>query len=118
MTPCPRSRIAFSYLALKVDLLAQVNELLRPLHGLYAGIAFLYQLGVGRGGHYLCPRWGRGGPQMSTALTPELTSFSALKALVAMSSSWEPGVVRFKMFWWEKDIFLNAAITCKVPTNE
>lgn len=35
---------------------------------------------------------------MSTALTPELTSFSALKALVAMSSSWEPGVVRFKMF--------------------
>lgn len=39
---------------------------------------------------------------MSTALTPELTSFNALKALVAMSSSWEPGVVRFKMFWWER----------------
>lgn len=48
------------------------------------------------------PRRGRGGPQKFTALTPELTSFSALKALVAMSSSWEPGAVRFKMFWWER----------------
>lgn len=48
----PRDRrIAFSYLALKVDLLAQVNKLLRPLHGLHAGVTFLHQLGVG---------WGRG----------------------------------------------------------
>ena len=33
------------HLALKVDLLAQVDELLCPLHGLHTGIAFLHQLG-------------------------------------------------------------------------
>lgn len=44
-TPYPRGRrIAFSYLALEVDLLTQVNELLGPLHGLHACVAFLHQL--------------------------------------------------------------------------
>lgn len=92
---------AFPHLALKVDLLTQVNELLSPLHGLHAGVAFLHQLGMG---WEVIWGWdGKGDPQEASALAPELTSLSALKALVAMSSSWEPGAVRFKMFWWERE---------------
>lgn len=102
--PCPaprRRKTVFPYLALKVDLLAQMNEFLCPLHGLHAGVAFLHQLGV-QWEIIWAPTRGMGGPQEPTALAPELTSLSALKALVAMSSSWEPGAVRFKMFWWER----------------
>lgn len=39
------------HLALKVDLLAQVDELLCPLHGLHTGVAFLHQLGRPWVGH-------------------------------------------------------------------
>lgn len=42
------------HLALKVDLLAQVDKLLCPLHGLHAGIALLHQLGRPWESH-LCP---------------------------------------------------------------
>lgn len=70
-----------------------------------------------------CTSWGWGGESFGlppgeeepTALAPKLTSLSALKALVAMSSSWEPGAVRFKMFWWERDMFLRAVVTSKAP---
>lgn len=42
----------------------------------------------------------RGGPWKPDIPRPaELTSLSALKALVAMSSSSEPCAVRFRMFW-------------------
>lgn len=42
---------ADTHLALKVDLLAQVDEFLCPLHGLHASIALLHQLGEPWGGH-------------------------------------------------------------------
>lgn len=44
-----------THLALKVDLLAQVDELLCPLHGLHTGIALLHQLGRPEVGHLQRP---------------------------------------------------------------
>lgn len=112
-----------SHLALKVDLLAQVDELLCPLHGLHTGVALLHELGRPRVGHLEPPNPGsrnpasdshlgtegqasfgdtlgfQGGPQEPGGpCSTELTSLSALKALVAMSSSSEPCAVRFRMF--------------------
>lgn len=40
-----------------------------------------------------------GPPEPDSPYPTELTSLSALKALVAMSSSSEPCAVRFRMFW-------------------
>ena len=112
-------------LALKVDLLAQVDELLCPLHGLHTGIALLHQLGRPWVGHLQPPHPPPNPGSQSPASDPllgtrssdgggliqryagvwgrpsgaELTSLSALKALVATSSSSEPCAVLFRMFW-------------------
>lgn len=112
------------HLALKMDLLAQMDELLCPLHGLHTGIALLHQLGrpwwVTNSPPVLAqpqaPTWepaaliagalfkdtlgflgGSGEPDGHCPA--KLTSLRALKALVAMSSCSEPCAVRLRMFW-------------------
>ena len=52
---CPILSAEVMHLALKVDLLAQVDELLCPLHGLHTGIALLHQLGRPEVGHLQRP---------------------------------------------------------------
>lgn len=56
------------HLALKVDLLAQVDELLCPLHGLHTGIALLYQLGRPWVGHLQPPSPGSQSPASESHL--------------------------------------------------
>lgn len=80
-----------------MNLLVEVDELLHPLHGLHAGVALSDDLSS--------TTWLF--LQTTVLLLSQKrigTFFSSLKALVAVSSSRDPGAVRFKMFWETKQL--------------
>lgn len=89
MDPKPSN---WTHFAFKVDLLVEVDELLHPLHGLHAGVTLSDDLSS--------TTWLLMQANALQLLILILigTFFSSLKALVAVSSSRDPGAVRFKMF--------------------
>lgn len=71
------------HLALEVDLFAQVDELLRPLHGLHTGIALLHQLGRPGLGHLQPPTLAPRAQSQTLAWGSE-----ALKAAALLETCW------------------------------